>query len=550
MARRRQANKTLVGFTGLDLRRTPEAVDPIAFRVANNIDLTTGGGFKARDQLRLYVTVDSASVGLYVIGNDLHVALPYRTATAIPRPLLPDLVYDLIGDSATAAYSGTGARVAAAASWHGQPYLCIEKNAPGSTTGAKAYEHHFIPLQPATLFFSATANGTTTLASVTPDPSTLGIIAGATVWVYGNTTAYRVVSVGAGSMVLTATVPTGAVNGAVMSPKDTRVGLPFTPGAALFLAAEKVWANEQFTGDTWFCSSVNGPSDWAAEADAGFLPTSVHSGGDQKLHGYGLFNGKLAIFYETTVQQWTIDPDPANHELYGVTGGAGTQQPGSIANVMGDLVYFAQGGFRSLKAVVTTGQIHDGDVGARIQPETRLLDFAQLPRPLSLWSPSRAQYLCALGTTVYVFTASPTSGVVGWTKYTLPWALDAMVELEGKVYVRPTGVAEIHVFDPAATTESGFSWTAQFAYYDGEDHTIPKFWRVFDYAADGAAALSYLIDPAAPAQVVNGPAINTTLFGRARTFPMVISNHVATVFSGTQPFSCDRFTYWFDLGNL
>ena len=133
---------------------------------------------------------------------------------------------------------------------------------------------------------------------------------------------------------------------------------------------------------------------------------------------------------------------------------------------MGDSLYFAQGGFRSLSIVVASGQAEDGDIGANIQAETSQLDLTNT-QLVSLWSPSRSQYLCAVGTTMYVFTDSRQANVQGWTKYTLPFSISHIVEFRGRVYVR-SGTT-IYVFDPNFAGESGYAWTARFPYlYAGE----------------------------------------------------------------------------------
>jgi hypothetical protein len=548
MPQRRGGNKTVTNFTGLDLRRLAEAVPPEAMRVANNVDLTTGGGFKSRDQLRAYAQVDAASIGLYVTANRLRCAIPFRLNSAIPLPPA-GMAYDFVGDSATAVpATNLNYKVVSAAAWDDKTYVVLGRDSvPGFPAKGRSYEHHYLDQTPVTFTGTAT-NGSATVTLNTALPE--AVVSGSTVWFQGVATTYTC-SVSGITMTLntTWTGTTGTVVGSIYTPRATKVALPFQPGQAVIAAAQKIWASERFSGDTWFSSSVNGPRDWSNEADAGFLPTSQYSGGTQTLQGYGIFDGSLVVFFETMVQKWHISADPAEHELRGVVGGAGTKQPGSIANIMGDVFYFSQGGFRSLKAVVTTGQLNEGDVGAKIQPLTAAIDFTDKPKPASLWSPARAQYLCAIGTTMYVFTYSPMSGVSGWTTYTLPNTVDAMVELNGQLYIRFTSDNTIYIFDPAYENESGFSWTTQFAYYDGEDHTIPKYWRIVDYAVRGKATISYMPDPNDESFVVN-PAIISQTDIPGRTYPLLIANHVAVKLTGTEPFRMDRFTHRFDTGNL
>jgi hypothetical protein len=459
------------------------------------------------------------------------------------------MAYDFVGDSITSGpETNLNYEVVSATAWDDKTYVVLGRDSvPGFPAKGRSYEHHYLDQSPISFTGTAThGSSTVTLNAALPEI----VAAGSTVWFQGIPTTYTCSVSGTMMMLGTDwTGATGTVVGAIYVPRITKVVLPFQPGQAVVAAAQKIWASERFSGDTWFSSSINGPRDWTNEADAGFLPTSQYSGGTQTLQGYGIFDGALVVFFETMVQKWAISADPSEHEVRGVVGGAGTKQPGSIANIMGDVFYFSQGGFRSLKAVVTTGQLNEGDVGAPIQPLTSAIDFTDKPKPASIWSPARAQYMCAIGTTMYVFTYSPMSGVSGWTTYTLPSTVSAMVELDGKLYVRFTNSNIIYLFDPAYEKEAGFTWEASFAFYDGEDRTIPKYWRIMDYAVRDTATVTYRPDPTDESLLIN-PAIISQTDSPPRTYPMFVANHVATKFTGTAPFRLDRFTYRFDIGNL
>lgn len=545
MKKRAEKATALDGFLGLDLTRKAEAVDPRAARLAENVDLTLGGGYRARAQLKPMFTVDSSRLGLYVAAGRLRTCIPYRSAT--PVPVAPaGIIYDIVGDGTTA-YTLSNPKLAAAVSWDDRPYIALESDVTaGVPARGRKVTHHYLPQQAALSLRGTLAGAVFTFT----DTQATAPAAGSTVWLVGSYTPHLIQSSSTASMTLT---PTPSISGTALAtvfvPTDTRVTLPFEPGPALFSATEKIWAPNKSNGDVHFSSTLNGPTDWTETADAGFLPTSRHVGGNAVVRGFGAFNNQMVVFYDNTAQLWTIDADPAQHRLYGVVGGAGTEQPGSIANVMGDVVYFAQGGFRSLSAVITTGQAKDGDVGARIMALTREIDFVQQPAPVSLWSPSRAQYLCAVGSTAYVLTNSVQQEIRGWTTYRFNNTVEALAELDGVTYVLLTGDNTVYAFDESYTGETGFSWAVRWAYFYAEDHRIRKLFRFLDPIGEGTATMSFLYEPQ-DESLLHTLVAPVNMDSTERVYLGVLAKHMALQASGTGVAQIDQFVYTYDVGTL
>ena len=133
----------LQGFKGLDLRLTAEASDPLSMRVANNVDLTIGGGLKSRDQLVKIADLDSTSLGLYVGRGTLRSAVPLPAGT-IPDPP-PGIKYDYFANNATAQTGGALA-LDGVQMWDGIAYLSIKRYVDASTPEyGFMWEHHYAP---------------------------------------------------------------------------------------------------------------------------------------------------------------------------------------------------------------------------------------------------------------------------------------------------------------------------------------------------------------------------------------------------------------------
>jgi hypothetical protein len=474
---------TVGDFVGLDLRRGVDASAPNSLREATNLDLTTGGGLRSRAQLRPFAVLDSTSLGLYVANGFLRTALPVPASGVFTNPP-PGMRYDWFSNRATGGDLGTALRLTASQVWDRVPYVVIEKYLDPANPGLGfQYEHHYIP----------------------------------------EVSTYSIAVIG-----------------------KTAVTTPFTPGPFLFAMARKLISHDQSTNDVWYSSSINGPTDWSTSGDAGYLPVTQHVNGDPEVRGFSYFGNKLAVFFRDNVQLWGFFTDPADNEVSDIIGGAGTDQSGSVANMMGDSIYFAQGGFRSLSVAVSSGQAEDGDIGANIQAETVLIDPSTV-QLVSLWSSSRAQYMCAVGSVMYVMTNSRQANVKGWTKYTLPFTITHMVEFRGKVYVRSGNT--VYVFDNTYSGESGYAWTARFPYLYAGEPGRKKQWIAYETQQSGTQNLTIYPNVRNEAITHPGPTVTGSTIGINHIPLTIVADAISPKMTGTLPWQMDGFSFRLQVGN-
>lgn len=325
---------------------------------------------------------------------------------------------------------------------------------------------------------------------------------------------------------------------------NTKIDTGFDPGTLLAKASGKLYADDPASGNVRFSSIVNGPTDWTFPRDAGTLPVRSNSVGDTRTTALGIFDSSLAVMFGDAVQLWDVAADPSKTRLRTVLNGPGTDAPGTVENVLGDLFYLSRGGFRDLRVAVVTGQPHEGGVGSKIQEATKDLDLTTSP-PISLWSQARSQYLCAVGTKVFAYTLNPTNRIAGWTTWDLPVSVTDLVEHDGELFVRSGNTVYKFVAD-VVYDHGGVSipYDARPQLLDGKS-SQRKRWNRIEVTQTGKTTLSYYLDE--PTRRMAGP----TFTGPSRLLgPIPIgayAHRLGIGFAGTQPWKLEGCTLYYDI---
>jgi hypothetical protein len=431
--------KAFDGWNGLDTRAFLDNNDPKTLRVATNVDLLSDGSLAGRDGLRLVATIDPESVGLYSVGGSLRAVITAGQSKPASAQGTVPIIYDAVGDG-TIYGSTTISRVSAVSSWDADsavgiyPVVIIQR-----TSGT--YELHWIKDTPV-----PAANGAPPPPFI---PST--------------------------------------------DPVNTKVLLPFKPGETLLKIQEKICVIDNTNGAVWFCSTVNGITDFTTPADAGFLPVIRHATGDRTIQGLSFYDDLMAVCFSDSIQLWQMHPDPAQMQLSRVLNGPGIQYPGSLANVRGDLYYFSRGTFSALKRSSLNGQLQHGDIGDKVAPNTAALANV---RPIGLWSQARSAYYCFFGNEAWRYLTSPDAKKTGWTKYVLPTGIvvTSAVEHLGQLYVRSG--ANVYRFE--ANYVDGSTYTVETHFLDFNAPSEVKFITTMDFSGTGTPAVYFLPDMREP----------------------------------------------------
>lgn len=276
----------------------------------------------------------------------------------------------------------------------------------------------------------------------------------------------------------------------------TRCIVPFSPGYDAIKIANKIVVPDPVTGQFNYCSSLNGPRDFTALADAGFENAVQNTFGSRQIVCFGIHDTKLAVLYDDALQLWTMDEDPAFIRMEQFFEGPGTQFPNSTANVRGNLVYLGRGGFTSLLTQTVNGRADADDLGDRIRSLTFGLSAAS--KVTALWHERKAQCLWFVDNQVFVWHFFPRQGLDAWTRWDLPVSVDAATVNNGKVYVR-SGTS-IYVLADGASADEGFgdiawSWqTRPFSFYSQRASGLTKALRRMTVQQTGTAVWSTVLD--------------------------------------------------------
>jgi hypothetical protein len=541
-------------FTGLDLRSGLEVTAPTATIACSNIYLTTGQDYVTRPPLHKVSDLDPNSFGLYVVGDTLRSTIAWQAASA-PDDVPGVLRYDILRGGTLPASSIVG--VSDWTSWKGQAFLSMQMQ----LSGENYFAYHLTPSAARATIPCTVTSGSTSVPGL-PAPLAAGGYPVKFVGVgTGYTATYRVTAAG----VITPAWP-GATNAAcsaiLYDDADTAVVTPFSPGSSVRVAAEKIFTTTSDDNTVPF-SATGSATDWVTLNDAGFLPTNTHIDGDQPINGLGVFNGRLLVMAKRAMQMWNVDPDPAQMSLASNIGGSGCDFPRTVANAGGDIFLFATGQFRSVSAIITTGQPKDGDIGAMIRPQTHDITRANSTyEMIGIWWAELQLYLGIQGQTVYCYTNSPHAQTEGWTNWTLPFPVVNAAIWNGKLYVRrpartegvTTYPPELWVFDPESedyTTEPGtFSWFVRAAWNKLDKTRRMKLIRQIVVPQEGNSSLRLYFQPGDDTAYQDVGDITGTSTGSGRIVTMSMGQIISTEFSGNGYWRLGAFSIYFEAGNL
>jgi hypothetical protein len=262
------------------------------------------------------------------------------------------------------------------------------------------------------------------------------------------------------------------------------VNCPHT--ASVIKAASKMFAIGSDGTTVRYCKTGD-PNDWTAVSDAGFLPTGLNATGDREANALGLYQKKLVVLTRDAAQVWTVDPDPTAMELDDIVENVGTSYPNSLATVGGDLFFLSDYGFRSITTNKLIDKREDVDVGSPIDSLVKAALSSMTQTPIARYYYGTGQYLCAIDSTLYVYSLSRTSKIAAWSRYVIPVAVDAMAELDGVLYIR-TG-DDVYKLSEAAYTDGGNG-----SDIEGDEFEVMIEMPYMDFKTPGILKRIYAID--------------------------------------------------------
>jgi hypothetical protein len=428
-------------WRGIDQRNTGSDANPATAWDAVNVDLTIGGEFKSRDCLEEYAKLPPGTHGLYSMGGKLRVAGP--AGHALPAVMPPGIKLDLFGDL------------------------------PGVVTSLSRYVR----------MRSVTNWGISTAQNIQP---------------------YMVLETAAGQFLhhWITDEPAG-----LSSPIDTSIATPFPSGPDVVKLHGHLWAFNRYSGDVHHTSVSEGPGQWFPNPpinDTGFISPQHHALSEPQIRGLGQHQGNLMVVYGQAIQFWKVDEDYTLNQFLTALNGPGTKRFATLANVIGDVYYFSDGGFRSLATQTVTGELREGDIGAPVNALTRKYNTASDDTAFSVWSQARSQYLTFFndydaGTCeVFAYTSLLSFGVAGWTRWVLPVNIEYATSHDDEIFLR--GGDTIYRFsqdlfeDYVDGSPIAVSSEITTQFINGGAPRLLKNWLTMDVDQDGICNVELLID--------------------------------------------------------
>ena len=293
-----------------------------------------------------------------------------------------------------------------------------------------------------------------------------------------------------------------------------------------------------------FCKTST-PRDWTTASDAGFLGVGTQQSGVTNPTALGEYAGNLVVFFKDSAQVWTVDPDPAKMTF--VQGlDVGCPYPKGAANMAGDVFFASYDGIRSITTQSTTGNMIDVDVGSPIDGliKPSLLANSEVK---AFYFRGGGQYWAMIGDSAYVYSFSRTSKISAWSKYTFPFEIDDVTELDGDLYFRSGN--SVFLFNENAYNDAGnlFDVKIEFPYLDFKTPGVMKLIQGMDTVMIGDATMQIKFDARNPEFITP----ETQMTGDTRPGEMtaveVCSVGIAPVVisRNDEPFELHAMTFYF-----
>lgn len=255
------------------------------------------------------------------------------------------------------------------------------------------------------------------------------------------------------------------------------------------IAASKVFAGDKDI--VRFSATVN-PLDWSSADDAGYLPTGLQQNGANDVAALNLYRSNLAVFNSSTFQMWQVDPDPASMALLDAMEGIGSTFQQAAQAVSNDLFFLTPLGVRTVGIAAGSTNLAAGDVGMPIDSLIQAA-IAGGATPRGTYYPAAGQYWLAFGGQVFVYTMNQIGQVGAWSRYLLPFSVDAFAQLGNDLYVRHGDT--VSVMDESAVTDevggvqTPFTGTVQWPWLDMGQPGVTKMLEGIDIVASGAPSI-------------------------------------------------------------
>lgn len=242
---------------------------------------------------------------------------------------------------------------------------------------------------------------------------------------------------------------------------------------------------------------------------AGVINLTNHNDGYEALVGLAEYQGQLAIFSESAIRIWFVDPDPENNAPRNSVPNTGTKAPRSIrayGNL--DVFYLDNSGIRSLRARDSSNAPAVNDIGVPIdsfvQEYLATLTETQVQRACSVIEPIDGRFWLCVGKYIFVLSSFAGAKVNAWSYYDLSdeieGDIDAVVRVGKRTYLRSGDKVYLYGGTDGATYNAAGEAEADviLPFLSAKTPGTMKHLTGIDVGLDGVWSLAVLPDPARP----------------------------------------------------
>lgn len=264
----------------------------------------------------------------------------------------------------------------------------------------------------------------------------------------------------------------------------------FVPGKFVKTIGSKMYA---VSGSVMHFSGIREPTKWTTETTgAGFFDMGQEAAGTDELLALANYQGFVAVFAETVILIFYVDPDPDLVRKTQVLESTGTISPQSVTGFGdADIFYTDLSGERSLKARDSSNSASTADLGTPVDKlitaKIEALSAEERRGIIGLINPlDKRSWLIFPDGEIFVFSFFPNAKVSAWTTYNTGFDVDAAVVFGRRVFLRSGN--SIYVYgglDGAALTYDDTVAKAWLPAFDAGKPTENKNWQGMDAAVEG-----------------------------------------------------------------
>lgn len=311
----------------------------------------------------------------------------------------------------------------------------------------------------------------------------------------------------------------------------------FEPGEFVKTIGSKVYST---SGPNMHFSGIKIPTGWTTDnVGAGFIDMSSETSGSEQLIALAKYQNSVAVFAETVIQIWYVDPDPTLNKQSQVLNNTGTGSPKSVTQFGdNDLFYLNESGLRSLRARDASNAASTTDIGSPVDPLITdvLSNMSADARQniIGLIEPRDGRFWLIMGDRIFVFSFFSGASVSAWSEYLPGFTVDEAVVFGRRVYLRSGDTIYVYGGLGNDLTYDDTEAVAQTPYLDAEKPWKSKTLTGVDVAAQGSWKVFTAMNPnnleAQDAVGTTSDVIADTTYNDGRIAAQGKSTHFSLIF--------------------